>query len=102
MHQIQNPTLCKPSLVNPTPLKMTCSAGSAAETDLTAGIVVNASVITAIAARLKTLRPYLVLRIFMGFPFHCVDKIDSHQIKDTPVHEGEDENNKCRSSLRVR
>src|SRR5215216_4920900 len=97
MHQIQNPTL-RPLLVNPIRLKMTCSDGSAAEADLPAGIVVNAIVITAIAARLTTLRPHRVLIMFMVFPFHLSQEDKSHQIEDTPVHEAKMDN-KCRSSL---
>ena len=46
---------------------MTFSAGAAAEADLPAGTVVNARVITAMAARLKSLRPRLILLMFMVF-----------------------------------
>ena len=97
MHQIQNPTLSEPSLVNPTPLKTTCSAGLAAET-LPAGIVVNASVITTIAARLATLRLRLVLVMFMVFsPFES-SRLTRIRIK-TRRYRRRSWNNKCRSSL---
>ena len=69
---------------------MTCSAG-AAETDLTGGIRVNASVISVIATRLTTLRPRLVLMMFMGVSFPFESRRLTASINDTPVHEGEDE-----------